>query len=69
MPEELYDKIESESALDALNHIVTRLPDPFLLLRGWAVYVTVNDSFRDEHGSQDLGSRDIDVCFHIDPDV
>ena len=66
MPEELYDKIESESALDALNHIVTRLPHPFLLLGGWAVYVTVNDSFRDEHGSQYLGSRDIDVCFHID---
>ncbi|MDO8871465.1 MAG: hypothetical protein Q7V05_01880 [Methanoregula sp.] len=31
--------------------------------------MTVNDSFRDEHGSQYLGSRDIDVCFHIDSTV
>ncbi len=67
MPEELYDRVESESAFGALNHIVSRLPEPFLLLGGWAVYVTVNDSFRAEHGSQYLGSRDIDVCFHIDP--
>ena len=61
MPEELYDRVESESAFSALNQIVPRLPEPFLLLGGWAIYVTVNDSFRDEHGSQYLGSRDIDV--------
>lgn len=65
MPEELYDRAERESALGALHHLVTRLPEPFLLLGGWAVYVTVNDSFTDEHGSHYLGSRDIDVCFHI----
>ena len=69
MPEELYDRVERESALDGLNYIVARLPEPFLLLGGWAIYVTVNDSFREEHGSHYLGSRDIDVCFHIDPKV
>ena len=69
MPEELYDRIESGSAFKALNHIVTRLPEPFLLIGGWAIYVTVNESFREEHGSQYLGSRDIDVCFHIDSDA
>jgi len=51
MPEELYDRIESGSAFKALNHIVTRLPEPFLLIGGWAIYVTVNESFREEHGS------------------
>ena len=56
MPEELYDRVESESAFNALNQIVPRLPEPFLLLGGWAIYVTVNDSFRDEHGSQYLTS-------------
>jgi hypothetical protein len=69
MPEELYDAVERESALNALNYIVTRLPEPFLLLGGWAIYVTVNDSFREEHGSQYLGSRDVYVCFHVDPNV
>lgn len=69
MPEELYEQAETESALSALSHLVTRLPEPFLILGGWAVYVTVNESFRDEHGSQYLGSRDIDVCFHIDSHI
>jgi hypothetical protein len=67
MPEQLYDRIESGSAFTALSQIVAQLPEPFLLLGGWAVYVTVNESFTTEHGSPYLGSRDIDVCFRIDP--
>ena len=69
MSNPLYEKTETDSALDALAHITTRLPEPFLLLGGWGVFVTVNDSFNEEHGSDYLGSRDIDVCFHIDPTV
>lgn len=67
MPEQLYDRTETDSAFTALGEIVARLPEPFLLLGGWAVYVTVNDSFNDAHGANYLGSRDIDVCFRIDP--
>jgi hypothetical protein len=68
MPEQLYDRVEYESALTALKEIVTQLPEPFVLIGGWGVYVTVNDSFTNEHGAQYLGSRDIDVCFQVDPD-
>ena len=67
MPEHLYDPTETNSAFAALSEIVARLPEPFLLLGGWAVYVTVNPSFSDEHGANYLGSKDIDVCFRIDP--
>ena len=68
MPEQLYDKVEYESALTALKEIVAQLPEPFVLIGGWGVFVTVNESFANEHGSQYLGSRDIDVCFQVDPD-
>ncbi|MFA7304010.1 MAG: hypothetical protein WC015_05845 [Methanoregula sp.] len=68
MPEQLYDRVEYESALTALKEIVARLPEPFVLIGGWAVYVTVNESFADEHGASYLGSRDIDVCFQVDPE-
>jgi len=68
MPEQLYDRIEYESALAALKEIVARLPEPFVLIGGWGVYVTVNNSFADEHGATYLGSRDIDVCFQVDPE-
>jgi len=34
-------------------------------LGGWAVYLTVGENFRREHGRDYLGSRDIDLGFHI----
>lgn len=66
MTDELYDQVETESAFAALTTLVNSLPEPFLLLGGWAVYVTVNQSFSEMRGSNYLGSRDIDVCFHIE---
>lgn len=63
----IYDTQETGVALEALEAISTVLPEPFLLVGGWAVYLTVNESYGKRHGVSYLGSRDIDVCFHIDP--
>ena len=63
----LYDSQETDMALSALGALSRLLPVPSLLMGGWAVYLTVNESFSKTHGSSYLGSRDIDVCFHIDP--
>jgi len=68
MVEQLYDRTEYEPALTALKEIVAQLPEPFVLIGGWGVYVTVNESFAVEHGASYLGSRDIDVCFQVDPE-
>jgi hypothetical protein len=67
MTEELYDPVETKSALAALDALLKRLPNPYLVLGGWAVYLTVDESYRREHGVSYLGSRDVDVCFHVDP--
>ncbi|MEW5748297.1 MAG: nucleotidyl transferase AbiEii/AbiGii toxin family protein [Candidatus Thermoplasmatota archaeon] len=64
----LYDPQETDAALTALGELSRSLPEPFLLMGGWAVYLTVNESFSRAHGSPYLGSRDIDVCFHVEPD-
>ncbi|MBU1159138.1 MAG: nucleotidyl transferase AbiEii/AbiGii toxin family protein [Candidatus Thermoplasmatota archaeon] len=64
----LYDSQETGTALDALGALSRSLPEPFLLIGGWAVYLTVNESFSQIHGTPYLGSRDIDVCFHVDPE-
>lgn len=63
----LYDSRETDAALNALRDLSRLLPKPFLLMGGWAVYLTVNESFGKVHGSSYLGSRDIDICFHVDP--
>jgi hypothetical protein len=69
MTDEIYDPLETKSALGALIDLTRRLPEPFAVLGGWAVYLTTSDSFMREHGTAYLGSRDVDVGFHIDPEM
>ena len=68
MTVQLYDREETDPALEALGVLSRELPEPFLLIGGWAVYLTVNKSYRKEHGVPYLGSRDIDLGFHVDSD-
>jgi hypothetical protein len=69
MTEELYDTMETSNALEALMAVSGGLPKPFVVIGGWGVYLTVIDSYRREHDVPYIGSRDIDVGFHIDPTV
>jgi hypothetical protein len=45
------------------------LEEPICLLGGWAVYLTVNDNFKKDQGRNYLGSRDIDLGFHINKNL
>lgn len=38
---------------------------PLCILGGWAVYFTVNDSFKNDTGRDYHGSKDIDLGFHM----
>jgi hypothetical protein len=62
----LYQPHEIEISQRYLQTVVSKLKEPVCMLGGWAVYITVGDSFRREHGRDYLGSRDIDLGFHID---
>lgn len=67
MTEELYDLQETKIALETLSVLTNILPKPFVVLGGWGVYLTVLESYKREHGTPYIGSRDVDVGFHIDP--
>lgn len=41
---------------------------PVCLLGGWAVHLQVIEGFRDTHGRDYIGSRDIDLGIHVDED-
>lgn len=41
---------------------------PVCLLGGWAVHLHVNPGFQREHGRSYIGSRDIDIGVHVNPD-
>jgi hypothetical protein len=66
MTEELYESIETDMAQEALKSLPREFREPLVVIGGWGVYLTVNRSFVDEHGASYLGSKDIDLGFHID---
>jgi len=66
MRNELYDRLETDTSKGTLIALSENLPEPMVILGGWAVYLTVNERFKDEHGYGYLGSRDVDMEFHID---
>jgi hypothetical protein len=62
----LYQKYETDNAYKYLQQIIDLLEEPICLLGGWAVFFTVNELYKKETGSDYLGSKYIDLGFHID---
>ncbi|HUV79856.1 MAG TPA: hypothetical protein VMW40_03385 [Candidatus Bathyarchaeia archaeon] len=65
----LYEDYETETSFRYLKEIVAILEKPVCIIGGGAVYFTVNEHFKKEHGRNYLGSRDVDVGFYIDKDL
>lgn len=63
----MYQDSETEFSRRYLKEILGALPQPFCLVGGWAVYLTLNDAFKKATGREYPGSRDIDLGFHLDP--
>lgn len=65
----LYEPHETEISERYLTLVLGAIKEPACLLGGWAVNKTVDDNFRRGHGRGYLGSRDIDIGFHINPNA
>jgi len=62
----MYLPHETELSQAELKSILTHISKPACVIGGWAVYLTVGKNFSAEHGREYLGSRDIDLGFHIE---
>jgi hypothetical protein len=51
-----------------LQAILASAEPPVCLLGGWAVHLHVTDSFTAQQGRSYIGSRDIDIGLHVDPE-
>lgn len=60
--DEITDLSEQE-----LRPVCEMVDPPSCLLGGWAVHIHVDKGFQDAYGRGYIGSRDIDIGFHIDP--
>lgn len=62
----LYEPNEIRTSERQLEKIFKQLSGTMCLLGGWAVYNLVNKNFEKVNGKKYIGSRDIDIGFHID---
>lgn len=64
----MFQNHELDISQSNLTTVFSQMREPVCLLGGWAVHLTVNQNFKDVSGRDYIGSRDIDLGFHIDPD-
>lgn len=62
----MYSSKEIELSKRYLGEIIESIDHDLCLLGGWAVYDLVNINYMDDVGREYIGSRDIDLGFHID---
>jgi len=62
----MYSEQEIDLSKKYLKILFRDCTKEVLLLGGWAVYLNVNDNYNDANGANYIGSKDIDIGFHID---
>src|SRR5581483_885534 len=67
MPEPEYNDVLTRASADRLAQLVRDLPHPVALAGGHAVRLRVEKEWRRAFGQEYFGSRDIDLCYYVDP--
>ncbi|GEM_PF-541815 len=62
----MYPEKETSLSYEYLQKVVSALEEPICLIGGWAIYLTVNKAYNASTGKDYIGSRDIDLGFHIE---
>jgi len=62
----MYPEFETRTSYKYLQKVISALEEPICIIGGWAVFFHVNKSFQKAQGRPYLGSRDIDLGFHLD---
>ena len=62
----MYEPVEIQISEKYLEKVFKLIKGNICLLGGWAVYHIVNKNFEETTGRKYIGSRDIDIGFHID---
>lgn len=62
----MYSPNETDMSEKCLSDIIENIVGEMCLIGGWAVHKLVNEEFEKRTGRNYIGSRDIDIGFHID---
>ena len=61
----MYEEFETKTSYKYLKEVIANLKEPICILGGWAVFFHANKRFQEAQGRPYLGSRDIDLGFHM----
>jgi hypothetical protein len=61
----MYEEFETKTSYKYLKEVIANLKEPICILGGWAVFFHVNKRFQEAQGRPYIGSRDIDLGFHM----
>ncbi|HLD19535.1 MAG TPA: hypothetical protein VJB90_06025 [Candidatus Nanoarchaeia archaeon] len=61
----MYGEFETRISYKYLKEVINNLEEPICILGGWAVFFHVNQKYEKAQGRPYLGSRDIDLGFHM----
>lgn len=61
----MYKEFETKTSYKYLQEVIKHLNEPICILGGWAVFFHVNKKFQEAKSTPYLGSRDIDLGFHL----
>ncbi|MEK6974445.1 MAG: hypothetical protein AABW41_04390 [Nanoarchaeota archaeon] len=62
----MYEKFETEISYEYISRLKKELRKPLVILGGWAIYFLVNEEFNRSEGRNYLGSKDLDLGYHLD---
>lgn len=62
----MYKEFETKTSYKYLQEVIKALEEPICILGGWAIFFHVNENFLKKQGRPYLGSKDIDLGFHLD---
>jgi hypothetical protein len=65
----MYEEFETKTSYKYLMKVIGSLNEPVCILGGWAVFFHTNKRFQEAQGRPYLGSRDVDLGFHIEGDL
>ena len=62
----MYERSETDISRRHLEEVVKSIDDPIVVIGGWAVYLLVNERYRENTGRDYIGSMDIDLGFRLE---
>ncbi len=65
----MYKEFETKTSYKYLQEVIKHLNEPICILGGWAVFFHVNKKYQEAKNTPYLGSRDIDLGFHLKADM